>query len=193
MKNILILISFSLLMSSCGIFKSTNKQKRIHTETTKTVVEQKRDTVTVFRDRSVIKESSIIDTVIKVPGKSISSESKPNKSLLQEGMVTLDSAGVKVKLTLDSATGMLRTLVNIDTTEHIIKRRSERIEERDVSQQSRGSQSSKEEKQTAVEDKNKTVQRTPIKTGVLAAIILGAVLIVSFFVWLYFRVKKTKI
>lgn len=178
------------MCTSCGLFKKTFKHKEVHMETTKTEIRVSKDSTGLMTDRTTIKETTEIDTTIEIPGKNLSSDKRPSKSELQNGAITLDSAGVKVMITLDSASGILKTLVNIDPQQHHIKKKTERLENRNISEQSNTSSSNEEEKQVAIENRVKTVERTPIKMGTLVAIILGITAILGGLIWLYFWLRK---
>uniref|UniRef100_F4C2C6 Lipoprotein n=1 Tax=Sphingobacterium sp. (strain 21) TaxID=743722 RepID=F4C2C6_SPHS2 len=189
MKNLLLIVVV-LSFSSCGLFKNTFRHKEVQSEVSKSTLSKSEDSTGLKIDRTVITETSEIDTSITIPGKTLSSQKKATKEELREGVLVVDSAGIKVKIMLDSANELIKALVQTDTAVFKVKKKNQRIEARDITEQSETKDKHEQERQVAIENKTGTVEKTPIKMGNLVAIVLGALFILGVFIWIYRRFKK---
>lgn len=188
MKNIIILTLLASALTSCGLFKSTFKHKSQHSEVTKTSIKHQKDSTGSKIDKSQvvkIKTTTVIETL---PPRKVTGQIKTDKRRLQNGVNVIDSAGVKVKVYLDSATNLLKAMASISGETKTTETKEKEIRSNDIQEHSNTNQTHEDQKQVAIESKEKTVEKTPIKMGVVLAIVA----IIAFFVFLFFLIKIPK-
>lgn len=185
MKNIILILLSAILFSSCGLFKSTFKHKSQHSEVTKTSIKHQKDSVGSKIDKSQIVKIKTTTVTETLPPRKVTGQLKTDKKRLQSGVDVIDSAGVKVKVYLDSATNLLKAMASISGHTKKTETKDEEIINNDIKEQSKTNQTYEDQKQVAIESKEKTVEKTPIKMGVVLAIVA----IIGFFVFLFFIIK----
>lgn len=172
-------------MSSCGLFKSTFKHKSVQSEVTKTEINSTKSSTGSRIDKSVISSITTTRVIEELPTRKVTGELRTDKRRLQDGVDVIDSAGVKVKVYLDSTTNLLKAMASIQGGTKATETKKEELKTNDIQEQSGNNETNQEKKQTAIETKNKTVDKKPVKMGVVLAIVA----VIAFFVFLFFLIK----
>lgn len=145
MKKYIVLILIAALFSSCGIFKNTSKHKEVAKMDSSVTVKSEASKT----DKSTIKITERVDTVVKVPGYTQKAEWNP----FEQPTFVLDSTVSNLKLYYDSLNHSVKIL-NI-AKDQIIPVHMSRITE-----QTNDIQESKSEiKETDVSKSNKVVDK----------------------------------
>ncbi|MDM8174802.1 hypothetical protein QT327_10615 [Olivibacter sp. 47] len=187
MKNITILAVFCLILSSCGLFKSTFKHKSQHSEVTKVEISDRKDSTGTKIDKSKIQTTTTTTVTEAMPDKKVYGQVKTDKNGLQNGVDIIDSAGVTVKVYLDSVTQLLKAMASIKGGTKTIESRKEELRSNDIQEHSGSTETHNENKQIAVEDKNKTVEKTPNWKVIISVLV---VVFLFVFVLVYLRRNK---
>ncbi len=188
MKNIIPLFTAMLTLSSCGLFKSTFKHKSVQSEVIKTEVRGSKDSTGSRIDKSTVTTITTTKTTEELPDRKVTGQVKADKKKLQDGVEVIDSAGVTVKVYLDSATNILKAMANISGGKTTTETKREELRQNNITEQSGTKEAHEERQQVATDSKDKTADRKPIKTGVIVAIVA----VIVFFVFLFFLIKVPK-
>ena len=132
MNRLTPILCLCLLLSSCGLFKSTTRTRNL--EQSSTQVTYKRDSVDLTVDRSTITTTEKADTAIVTKSRTyVQATTKPvTQDSLYHGMTTMVNDLLTVTLKLDSVTGILNTSVELKPETLNVKFDKTRVEQRDL-------------------------------------------------------------
>lgn len=132
MKKLLLLLVFVYMAYGCSIFKQREVTKSQSQSSTKTDVKIKSDSTAKVIEKTVITEIEKVDTVAKTKPVKAESETEFDLQKLINGLTTIDSGLVTVKLTLDTATNKLKTVVDVKPQDVKVTVQKTRETKRDV-------------------------------------------------------------
>lgn len=180
MRNYSLLLLLMLSFSSCGLFKKSTVDKS--SSKIETVERKEIETDVDITDKSVITEKVSIDTTVKTPAKTIEqvTEQPVNKDSLQNGLQVIRNDLVDVVIQIDSATGKIKTIVNLKPQTLIVRYDKTTTTQNDIRKNERRSEN--ESKSTKSKERLKQKSEEPQNTFWIFAIAIGVVVLVLAFI-----------
>lgn len=182
MRCVLYLIMI-ICFSGCGVFKKVHKEKTV--DKIRSTISTKSDSIGITIDRSLIKIKEKLDTLVKIPGKTIHQNTQFNMDSLINGMTAVKNDLIDIRLHLNPITNTLSTTATLKPTQVPVFFDRETTKENDITQS--GSKSGQSDEKLEEEHLNSSVDKQPKNSIWFTVLVWGVVAIVIFAVYRYFR------
>lgn len=188
MKKLFILLISLSVLSGCGIFKQRTVDKKTSSFSQSSELNLKADSTVKKRDKTVTIERASADTTVRTPEKKISTSTDFTMSDLKDGLNVITDTLLSVRISLDSATGKIKTEATVKPRDVNFKFDKSKTTLNDLTEETSKSSTQNNKEATEAKNTSKSTEAKPKGLFWFWAAIVGAVIaVVGLIVWIVRR------